>query len=81
MNKRDSIMMDRVAEEIYKLNLSTNIEVAQRLGCNRKTITEWLAGRSIPNAFHLKSMYEAGMDVIYILTGKHTRGGDSDARP
>lgn len=72
MKRKDSIMSERVAEEIYKLG-DTNREVADKIGCDDSRVSDWLAGRSIPSAYHLKGMYEAGCDVIYILTGRRTR--------
>ena len=69
MKRKDFTMYERVAEEIYKLGVS-NKAAALKIGCNRKMVTEWLAGRAIPSAFHLKGMHEAGCDVLYILTGK-----------
>ena len=69
MKLKDSTMSDRVAEEIYKLGV-TNKAAALRIGCDRKMITDWLTGKSIPSAYYLKSLHEAGCDVIYILTGK-----------
>lgn len=72
MKLKDPIMVERVAEEIYKLG-DSNTEVARKIGCSRRQITDWLSGRCIPSAYHLKGMHEAGLDVIYILTGKRIR--------
>lgn len=69
MKRKDFTMHERVAEEIYKLG-DSNKAAAQRLGCNRKMISRWVSGRDIPSAYYLKSMHEAGCDIIYILTGK-----------
>lgn len=69
VKRKDFTMHERVAEEIYKLGDSNKV-VSQRIGCDHKLISSWICGRNIPSAFHLKSMYEAGCDVIYILTGK-----------
>lgn len=72
MKRKDPIMCERVAEEIYKLG-DTNRAAARKIGCDPHVVSDWLAGNSIPCAYHLKGMYEAGLDVIYILTGKRTR--------
>lgn len=72
MKHKDPIMCERVSEEIYKLG-DTNRGAARKIGCDHHAISDWLAGRSIPSAYHLKGMYEAGLDVIYILTGQRTR--------
>lgn len=71
MKRKDLSMCDRVAEELYKLPGSQR-EIARRIGCRNHAISDWLAGRCIPSAYHLKGMYEAGLDVIYILTGRRT---------
>jgi transcriptional regulator with XRE-family HTH domain len=72
MKRKDISMCERVAEEIYKLG-DTNRGAARKIGCDHHRISGWLSGRSTPSAYHLKGMYEAGLDVIYILTGKRTR--------
>ena len=69
MKLKDFSMHERVAEEIYKLG-DSNKSAALRIGCDRKIISDWIAGRSIPSAFYLKALHEAGCDIIYILTGK-----------
>ena len=73
MKLKDLSMCDRLAEEIYKTGETTNRGIARKIGCSHKIVSDWLAGRYLPTAYHLKSMYEAGLDVIYILTGKRTR--------
>ena len=75
MKYKDSIMSDRLAEEIYKLGV-TNTEAGRKIGCSHNMISNWLSGRTLPSAYYLKAMYEAGMDVIYILTGRRTRNDE-----
>ena len=72
MKLKDLSMCERVAEELYKIPGSQR-EIAKRIGCRNHAVSDWLAGRSIPSAYHLKSMCEAGLDVIYILTGRRTK--------
>lgn len=72
MKLKDSIMVERLCEELYSLP-GSNREIAKKIGCSPRIISDWTAGRCIPSAYHLKGMYEAGVDVIYILTGKRTR--------
>lgn len=64
-------MAERAAEELYKLP-GNNAEIARRIGCSPKLISAWMAGRHAPSGYHLKSMAEAGLDVMYILTGRRT---------
>lgn len=72
MKRKDPGMAERTAEELYKLG-GSNREIARRIGCSHTLITEWTAGRYAPSGYHLKSMAEAGLDVMYILTGRRTR--------
>lgn len=72
MKHKDLTMCGRVAEEIYKLG-DTNRGAARKIGCDHHAISDWLSGRAVPSAYYLKAMHEAGMDVIYILTGERTR--------
>ena len=72
MRLKDTTMCDRVAEEVFKLG-PTNTMAAQKIGCDRHIVSDWINGRAIPSAYYLKAMCEAGMDVIYILTGRRTK--------
>ena len=72
MKRYDSYMTDRLVEELYKIS-DNNVVIAKKIGCDRRNVSYWIGGHSVPNAYYLKSMYEIGMDVIYILTGKRTR--------
>lgn len=71
VKRKDPGMAERTAEELYKLP-GSNRDIARRIGCSHKLISAWTTGRYAPSAYHLKSMYEAGLDVIYILTGRRT---------
>lgn len=62
-------MSERVAEEIFKLG-GTNAELARKLRCSKSSISAWICGDCIPNAYALKKLHYAGCDVIYILTGE-----------
>ena len=69
MKRKDTVMTDRLIEELLRLPES-NKDIATRIGCSRRIISDWLAGRHAPSIFHLKGMHFAGMDVLYIITGK-----------
>ena len=45
---------------------------ARGLGLSKNTAIAWGTGLA-PNAFSLAAMWDAGMDVGYILTGKRRR--------
>lgn len=72
MKCKDLSICERVSEEIYRLGDVSNRQIAQKIGCSYKAVSDWLAWKSTPTAFHLRGMCEAGMDVIYILTGRRT---------
>ena len=68
MKHKDFTMHERLAEEICKLG-DSNAAIARQIGCDRRIVSDWFCGRNIPSAFHLKSLYFAGVDIIYVLTG------------
>ena len=43
------------------------------LGCGRNVIHEWNRGVA-PSALYLARLYELGANVIWILTGKRSKG-------
>ena len=67
--KRDSEMHKRLCDEIYRLG-GSNSEVGKKLHCHPNTVHQWLTHEHIPSAYFFKNFYEAGMDIIYILTGE-----------
>ena len=69
MKVKDSIMSERVAEELFKLG-DTNAKIARKLRCSKSSVSNWICGDRIPTAYNLKSLHYAGCDVIYILTGE-----------
>lgn len=66
----------RMAEELEALGIS-NSEAARRLGCNKTLISQWIRGTNHPSAYYLARLYDLGCDIVYILTGVRTRGGDT----
>lgn len=80
MKKRDPEMSARLVEEIFRLGY-TQTELAKMLGCNYNSVTRWLNNGDVPYGYYMKRLYEVGADVVYILTGERTRGGDINARP
>lgn len=69
MKRKDFVMHDRLAEELCKLG-DSNIDIARKVGCSKKIVSAWFCGYNIPSAYHLKGLYLAGVDIIYVLTGK-----------
>lgn len=69
MKRKDYAMHDRLIEELDKIG-NSNISIAQRVGCCKRIVSSWYCGYNIPSAYHLKGLYLAGVDIIYVLTGK-----------
>lgn len=67
----------RLAEEIDALPMKKSL-VALWLGCGESLLHTWLRGDHRPNAYYLAKLYFLGCDIVYILTGIHTQGGDFD---
>ena len=67
----------RLVEEIEALPMKKSL-VALWLGCEESLLRTWLRGVHRPNAYYLTKLYFLGCDIVYILTGKHTQGGDFD---
>lgn len=76
MRKNDPEMYKRLCEEIFKLG-DSNKAAAQKLGVEPGLVYEWLNHGYMPSAYYFKNFHYAGCDVIYILTGERTRGGDA----
>lgn len=68
----------RLAEEVDSLPMSHK-EVIRQLECSSSVLYNWLNGKARPSPFYLAKLYLLGCDVIYILTGIHTQGGDFGA--
>lgn len=67
----------RLREEVDSLPMSHK-EVMRRLECGNSALYTWMRGTTRPSAYYLGKLYLLGCDVIYILTGIPTQGGDFD---
>lgn len=67
----------RLGEELRALGISHK-EVIRLLGCGNSALYPWLRGTTRPSPYYLAKLYLLGCDVIYILTGIPTQGGDFD---
>lgn len=65
---RDAVRL-RLGEELRKLGLSQR-KLAALFGCDQRLVAGYLSGRTLPGAYYLTVMYNAGCDIIYILTGE-----------
>ena len=77
MAKVEPEMKARLSEEINKLGWSTK-DIAEELLCSKNAVVTWKRGSDFPTITHLRDLYEIGCDIMYIITGERTRGGDAD---
>lgn len=64
---------ERLAEERKRLGLSQT-EFAALGGVGRKTQFNYESGERSPDAEYLAAVSGAGVDVLYVVTGKHAGG-------
>ena len=69
---------DRLREELTKISPNMR-ELSRIFSCDYKVVQYWFSARSVPSPYYLTAMYWAGVDIIYILTGERTRGGERRA--
>ncbi|HDT6079685.1 TPA: helix-turn-helix domain-containing protein [Aeromonas veronii bv. veronii] len=68
----------RLKEERLRLGL-TQVSFAEKTGMKSRTLIDWERGISSPTAVQLRVFSDAGMDVHYVITGKHQQGGIGEA--
>lgn len=61
----------RLKEERERLRLAQP-EFAKAAGAAKRTLIEWEKGTTSPNAVQLSALFEIGVDVHYVLTGKRS---------
>lgn len=61
----------RLVEELRKIGNNPTV-IAQKLKCDHSVVYRWKNNSSLPSAYYLALLDEAGCDVIYILTGRRT---------
>ena len=69
MKFKDYDMSDRLIEELDKIG-NSNMSIARRVGCSKKMVSNWYCGHNIPSAFYLKWLDLAGVDILYVITGR-----------
>ena len=61
---------DRLGREIY-LNELTTVQIAEIIGVERKSITNWQMGHNCPSAYHLGKLAKLlGVSADYLLFGE-----------
>lgn len=60
---------NRVHDELLRLSDSP-AELGRRLGVGSECARRWLAGESLPSLVYLNILHNAGLDIMYIVTGE-----------
>lgn len=66
---------ERLRSERLRIGMQ-QLELADACAVARKTLSVWEKGEQTPNAAVLSRMAAAGVDVLYVVTGK--RAGESE---
>lgn len=61
----------RLRSERIRLEM-TQPQFASFAGAKKRTLIDWEQGVSSPTAVQLSALHEAGVDVVYVLTGSKT---------
>lgn len=64
---------ERLREERERLGLSQP-KFAAIAATTKQTLFSWESGKTAPDGFQLAALAEAGMDVLYVLTGRYAGG-------
>lgn len=71
---------ERLKEERERLGFN-QADFAAVAGATRKTLFNWESGAASPNAAALASWAEAGLDVLYVVTGQRAGGASAPPPP
>ena len=71
---------ERLKEERERLGFN-QADFAALAGATRKTLFNWESGAASPNAAALAAWAEAGLDVLYVVTGQRTGGSTAAPAP
>lgn len=71
---------DRIKEERERLGFN-QADFAALAGATRKTLFNWESGAASPNAAALAAWAEAGLDVLYVVTGQRAGGAATAPAP
>lgn len=66
-------LSDRFRSERERLSL-TQPRVAELTGVGKTTVINWEKGLSSPTAVQLSVLADAGLDVLYVITGQRVGG-------
>lgn len=71
---------ERLREERERLGLNQT-ELGARGGVSRKTQFNYESGERLPDAAYLAKVMDAGVDVLYVVTGNRSRVDPPQAAP
>lgn len=71
---------ERIREERERLGFN-QADFAALAGATRKTLFNWESGAASPNAAALAAWAEAGLDVLYVVTGQRAGGASAPPPP
>lgn len=64
---------ERLRQERERLRLSQPAFAAVA-GTTKQTLFSWESGKTAPDCFQMAALAEAGVDVLYVVTGEYTGG-------
>ncbi len=73
MRNEDLALRERLAGELVSLGVSYR-EIAKKIGISHTIIAKYLAWKETPTRPTLVKMHQAGLDILYILTGHRLLG-------
>jgi len=71
---------ERLREERNRLGMSQPA-FAAIAGTTKQTLFSWETGKTGPDAFQIALLAEAGVDVLYVLTGQRTPSVAQSLKP
>lgn len=79
---RGGLLMDRAIadriREFIRINYKSYAEFARVVGTDRSRITSYVKGRTSPALKNLKSLYDAGLNTEWLMTGQGNMYANND---
>lgn len=71
---------DRLREERERLGMSQP-KFAALAETTKQTLFSWETSKTAPDGFQLAALHKAGVDVLFVITGKHTGAASAPPMP
>lgn len=71
---------ERLREERLRISMQ-QVDLADQCGVSRRALSTWEKGEQTPNAAILSVMAGKGIDVLYVVTGKHVSESEGTLAP